>query len=391
MHLVRLRPPLADLLLALAVTALAEVDAVAPGMFSTQLTGPHWAVAVTFAVCGLVLTWRRVLPLTVFLVVAGALVVQALVFGASEGNGTLVPCLVASYSVAAHGSRRAAYLALFLVGAVMFVRETHNPGNVDWPATRAALAWDLTLVGAWLAGSWLRARRLYEQALVERAAEAELGREQETRTALAEERARMARELHDSIAHSLTVVVVQAEAAEDALERNPELARTPLQQIGRTGREALVELRHVIGALREADGRGETAPRGPTALGGLIESARSAGLAAEMSVTGSGEHVPLAAGQAVYRVAQEALTNVLKHSESRRARVRVDYGPEWLEVDVRDDGPAAPRNGNGPGHGLVGMRERVGHLGGLLDAGPLPDGGFRVHARIPATSGNSNL
>ncbi len=384
MSLPRLRlPTRGDLLLAVGVTVLAELDVFAPDLFSTHLTGPRWVLGLVFVLCGVALAWRRLHPLAVFLVVAGALAAHALVFGASEGNGALIPALVATYSVAAHGSRRAAYVALPLAVLLLLVRETHNPSNVDWPATRAALAWDLTVVGAWLTGSWLRARRLYEQALVQRAAQAEHEREQQTRTALAEERARMARELHDSIAHSLTVVVVQAEAAEDALDRDPERARTPIRRIGATGREALLELRQVIGALRGSEAAELAAPRSPSALHDLVDSACSAGLDTHLELTGSPDHVPAATTQTVYRVVQEALTNVMKHSQSRRVRLAVSYGRDWVDLDVQDDGPAAPPSADTPGHGLLGMRERVGLLGGTLVAGP-EGSGFRVRARIPA-------
>ena len=309
-------PPRGDIALALAVTALGEVDALAPGLFSTHLTGPRWSVAVLFGLAALSLAWRRTCPLVVFLVVFSLLATQALVYGASEGNGALIPALVATYSVAAYGSRRAAYVALALVPLVMALRETHNPSNIDWPTTRAALAWDLTIVVAWLLGSWVRVRRMYEHSLVERAAQAEREREQSTAVAVAAERARMARELHDSIAHSLTVIVVQAEAADDALDRDAESARGPLSHIRATGREALLEMRQVIGALRGAEAADLTTHRGLRGIEELVASAGAAGLSTRLSITGSPEGVTPAVDQAAYRVVQEALTNALRHSGS---------------------------------------------------------------------------
>lgn len=375
-------PPRGDIALALAVTAVGAIDVISPELFSTHLTGPRWSTAVFVCVAGLSLAWRRSYPLAVLCVVSAALVLQALVYGASEGNAVFLPALIAAYSVAAHGSRRASYIGLALIPLVMAVRETHNPTNTDWPATRAALAWDLVLVLAWLTGAWLRARRLYEESLEERAAQAEREREHSAHAAIAEERARMARELHDTIAHSLTVIVVQAEAAEDALDRDPESARTPLRHIGATGREALVEMRQVIGALREADSA-PPARRGRRGLEDLVAEAATAGLETQLSITGSDESVAAAVDQTVFRVVQEAITNVMKHSRSGEVTVSVDYGEDVLDVDVSDRGPGTTAYSNGNGHGLLGMRERVSMFGGMLDAGPVPGGGFRVHAAIP--------
>ena len=377
-------PPRGDIALALGVTALGEVDVVAPGLFSTHLTGPRWSVAVLFGLAGLSLAWRRTYPFVVFVLVFSVLATQALVYGASEGNGALIPALVATYSVATHGSRRAAYVALGLVPLVMALRETHNPTSTDWPATRAALAWDLTIVVAWLLGSWMRARRMYEQSLVERAAQAEREREQSTEVAIAAERARIARELHDSIAHSLTVIVVQGEAADDALDHDAEGARGPLRHIRATGREALLEMRQVIGALRGAEVVDLAMHTGPCGIKDLVASAESAGLTVRLSVTGRPDGVTAAVDQAAYRVVQEALTNALKHSGPGEVIVCVDYGPDVLEVEVSDAGPAVARHSNGGGHGLVGMRERVTMYGGRLQTGPLPGGGFRVHATLPS-------
>ena len=194
----------------------------------------------------------------------------------------------------------------------------------------------------------------------------------------------MARELHDSIAHSLTVIVVQAEAADDALDRDPDSARVPVRQIGRTGRDALVEMRQVIGALRGAEATDVPQARGLLGIEELVTSADAAGLSTRLSVTGSPEGVAAAVDQAAYRVVQEALTNVLKHSQSGEVSVSVDYGQDVLDVEVANRGPAAPLHANGSGHGLVGMRERVTLVGGRIQAGPLPGGGFRVHAAIPA-------
>ncbi len=207
---------------------------------------------------------------------------------------------------------------------------------------------------------------------------------EEAQRAVSEEQARIARELHDVIAHSVSVIVVQAGAADDVFESRPDQARGAIRSIESTGREALAELRRLLGAVRPAEDPGPAAPQpGLESLDALAEPVRAGGL--EVVVRREGEPAPLPAGVdlSAYRIVQEALTNTLRHARATRAEVVLRYGRDELEVEVLDDGrasvPQAPRSG----HGLLGMRERASLLGGTLEAGPLPSGGYRVHATLP--------
>lgn len=239
---------------------------------------------------------------------------------------------------------------------------------------------------AWVAGVVLHERLRRTAELEQRAARLERERESEARTAVAEERARIAREMHDVVAHSLSVMVVQAEAAEAMLDVEPERARRPLAAVQDTGRGALTELRRMLGALRETAGDGDaplTPQPGLAGLGDLVDHVRAAGLPVELRVEGAARPLPSGVDLSAYRIVQEGLTNALKHAGPARAEVLVRYGDRDLELEVSDDGRGRDDASNGGGHGLVGMRERVALYGGELDAGPRPGGGFGLRARLP--------
>ena len=229
-------------------------------------------------------------------------------------------------------------------------------------------------VGAWALGEAVRSRRaaVYEAA----------------RRALGEEHARIARELHDVIAHSVSVIVVQASAADEVFDERPDQARQALRSIEAAGRDALGELRRLLGGFRPSDGRDGVTPQpGLDRVDELAAPLRAGGL--EVIVRREGERADLPAGLdlSAYRIVQEALTNTLRHGHATRAEVTLSYSPDALEVDVRDDGRTTPVNGGAQGgHGLVGMRERAALLGGTLEAGPSAEGGYRVHARLPIES-----
>lgn len=378
------RADVEDVAVALAVTALGQVDVWAPDVFSTNLAGPRWLIALFYTIAGLALIWRRRRPFVAFCVVAGVFAVQAILIGASEGNGALIPAVVATYSVAANGTRREAFLALALLVPMAAIRELRNPDNVDLGATANAIAWDLVIVAAWLLGMYLHTRRLYVRELADRTAHAEREKEERVATAALEERERIAREMHDILAHSISVIVVQAEAAEEMLDRRPERVRNSLQKIQRTGREALVELRRTLGALRDP-GKGDLVPQpGLAAVPALAADLESAGLPVRLTINGNVDDLPPGIDLAAYRIVQEALTNALKHAGATEATVRIACEPGAVHVEVRDDGTSRPDSrSDGAGHGLVGMRERAVLYGGELDAGPVETGGFVVHARIP--------
>jgi signal transduction histidine kinase len=381
-HLVT-RADLQDVAIAVAVTALGQLDVWAPNLFSTNLVGSPWVTSICYAVAGLVLIWRRRHPLASFCVIAAVLAAQAVLIGTSEGNGVLVPAAIAAYSVAAHAPRRQALLALTLVVPLAVLREWRNPDNTTPAATADAYAWYLVIVAAWLLGAYLRTRRLYVAELAARAARAE--QEQETRaaTAAAEERTRIAREMHDILAHSVSVMVVQAEAAEEMLDHDPARSRPALQKIQQSGREALVDLRRTLGMLRQPVNPALVPQPGMVAVPALVTEIEAAGL--PVSITVDGDRVPLAPGLdlAAYRIIQEALTNSLKHAHATTAHLTIRYTASALHVEVRDngDGPTAPDNGTG--HGLLGLRERAALYGGEVHVGPANDGGYILHAWLP--------
>jgi signal transduction histidine kinase len=205
-----------------------------------------------------------------------------------------------------------------------------------------------------------------------------------TRRAVGEEQARIARELHDVIAHSVSMIVVQASAAEDVFDSRPDQARAALRSIERAGRDALAELRRLLSAVRP----GLDEPSGPQPgldrLDELAEPLRAGGLTVVVRREGPATTLPAGVDVSAYRIVQEALTNTVRHARATRAEVTVRYGPDAVELDVRDDGRSTQSGGaNGSGHGIAGMRERAALLGGTLEAGPLPGGGYRVHARLP--------
>ncbi|HEX4813958.1 MAG TPA: histidine kinase [Nonomuraea sp.] len=253
----------------------------------------------------------------------------------------------------------------------------------DTPTFGMFFSGSVLVVAVWLAGLYAGTRRRYLEGLEERAERAERERDQQARMAAAAERARIARELHDVVAHNVSVMVVQADGAGYALDTDPEQARQAVRTISTTGRAALAEMRRLVGVLRE-DEHGATDYTPQPGLGQLEELVRGSAVPARLRVAGVPAELPEGQQLAVYRIVQEALTNVLKHGgPGVQAVVEIEYdGPE-LVVRVTDDGrgAAAPRGTDG--HGLIGMRERVGMYGGAVWAGPRPGGGFAVLARLP--------
>jgi signal transduction histidine kinase len=249
-------------------------------------------------------------------------------------------------------------------------------GQVDFSSFFFSGALGLT---SWLVGRNFRARGL-------RLAAAERDQEQRTRLAVGDERSRIARELHDVVAHSVGVIVVQAEGARRVFERDPERARDALASIEQTAREALAEMRRSLGVLRDEDRSALLEPQpGIDELDGLLERAREGGLTVELTVEGEPLVLPRSVDLSAYRILQEALTNTIKHAGRARSRVTVRYGERELLLEVSDDGPGPSNDGaeGTPGHGLVGMRERVASHGGELHLGRGADGGFVVRASLP--------
>jgi signal transduction histidine kinase len=318
---------------------------------------------VAGAAQGAALWWRRSHPLPVMAVaLAGGLVVQLLV---PEG---LFPYagLVALGSLAAARPPRVSLPALAALLGLTALNFLTAPGGDTLFAMAVAVV-------VWALGEAARNRR----AAIDQAA----------RRAASEEQARIARELHDVIAHTVSVIVVQAAAADDVFEQRPDQARAALRSIEAAGRDALGELRRLLAAVRPGADAGSSPPPEPglDRLGELVAPLRAAGLEVTLRREGAAGALPAGIDRCAYRIVQEALTNTLRHAGAAHAAVTVRATPEALELDVLDDGrggtPAAA--GNGAGRGIAGMRERAATLGGSVQAGPLPDGGFRVHARLP--------
>jgi signal transduction histidine kinase len=339
-----------------------------------QRRGPAVLIVAFALLEGLPLAARRRWPIEVFaLVVTGSAGVDLL-------TGDFMPAglIVALYTVAAHAERRAALRALTGGAAVAVALIVHDGAYSFGVVVVLAL-----LAVAWAVGDNMRTKRAYLRALEERAVRLEREREQHALRAAAEEQARIARELHDVIAHSVSVMVVQAAAGDDVFDSHPERSRQALQAIEATGRSALTELRRLLGVVRRPAERGSYQPQpGLDELGTLVEQVRSAGLPVRLVVEGTRETLPAGIDLSAYRIVQEALTNTLKHAEATSADVVVRYAGSELVVEVVDDGQAAAVPGDG-GPGLIGMRERVALYGGELDAGRRDKGGFGVRARFP--------
>jgi len=337
---------------------------------------------------GLVLTlalaWRRRAPLAVVLTYAAAAALgTALGGGIFDGEpplgAALVTGAIAFYSVGAHAAERPALagLALGILGlwTTVVVSDHRDLASYLFSAGLVALS-------PWLAGRTSRARTLRIEAL-------DRERDGRARTAVAEERQRIARELHDVVAHGLVVMVVQAQGARRILDQDPERAREALRAIEQTGQTALEEMRRSLGILREAAASAELAPQ-PTLgdLDGLLNEMRRAGLVIDLRIEGERRALGEGVDRSAYRIVQEALTNTIKHAGLVATRVTVVYGDDDLRLEIADDGPGPPDAGDGTGeggHGLVGMRERVRLYGGDLEARRENGHGFVVRARIPLT------
>jgi signal transduction histidine kinase len=352
------------------------------GFGSTHMTGPRAAVFAAYMLAVLSLAFRRRAPLASAFVLAAGLTAEWLAFGSPEGFGVFVTLVLAGYSVAANTTRVRALVGLGALAVAAAVWTLRDPTQTTVHAHVSGLGWMLPVAIAWLLGAYMRELR-------ERATRAEREREERAAAAAASERARIARELHDIVAHNVSVMVVQAEAADEMLERDkPERARTPIRTIEETGRSALTDMRRLLGLLRETDTQPALGPQpGIANLELLLVKMREAGLPVELEVEGEPEPLPPGVDLSAYRIVQEALTNALKHAGPARARVLVRFAGGALELEVINDGVVANGAGADGGHGLVGMRERVALFGGELQAGPDPEGGFRVRARLPLGAG----
>jgi signal transduction histidine kinase len=352
-------------------------------------TSGLWWTAVFLLVQTLPLALRRRYPFTVFAVVGTASILYDVSNLQPDPNTVLFATLVSVYSVSAYADRRLALAAAVIVASALVVLNV--PPLVDEEDFASLLSQVALLGGAWVVGQNTRYRRREAELLAERAERIERERKERDRMAALEERDRLAREIHDVIAHSVSVIAVQAGAARAIADQRPDRAREALASIEEVSRETMVELRRAIGALRAPADEAALAPTpGLTDLEDLADKVREAGVEVEIVREGDLSDVPAAIGLSAFRIVQEALTNTVKHAAPTAARVLVRSDADAVEVVVTDEGPRAgsrpsddgARPMPGGGHGLVGMRERVAMLGGTFQAGP--DGaGFSVRARFP--------
>ena len=396
-------PSLADgflsvlLLLAALLSIRVQVDAKRASDPTYRLPD-MWLILLVTVTATLVLTARRRFPLTVLGVTTAALIAARLLDSPEDDVG-FAAVLAAAYSAGAFGLLRrrswvfaAAFLALAVELTRPFLPALGEHGA--WLGLAFDLLFNLAILSVfWAFGVTMRVRRKNEKELARRAAELERQREQNARRAVFDERVRIARELHDVVAHHVVVMGIQAGAARRAMTRKPERVEESLAAIEEASRQAVGDLHKMLGFLRQDGDPDDPSPQPTlTELDQLVAHVAKAKLRVEVLVEGEPESLPRTIEVSAYRVVQEALTNILKHAGASQATVRLRYQPETLDVTIIDDGsggssePGRRESFSPGGHGLIGMRERVGVHGGRLRAGPLPEGGFEVHATFPRRS-----
>jgi len=372
------RELLVDVAIAAGLTALSFL-ALAAGARDLGPSGPLNVGLLLLQTVPLAL--RRVAPIPVLLIVFGSIALQIATVPVGEDLRSSGGPLVALYTIGERVERRwgiPLLIGVLLLMGAMMVQHVGVPDGLQ-----SLIQTELFLIAGWYMGDLVRIRGLYTAALEEKALLLEREREERARTAILEERERIARELHDAVSHHVSVIVIQAGAALRWVGRRPDDVRTALEAIDATGRQALTDMRRMLGILG-ADAGQEPLP-GLDRLGDLIEQVRAAGLIVELSVRGSPRQLDPGLELSAFRIIQEGLTNSLKHAGGGRARVTVEYGPSALEISIDDERghehpePVEPAH---EGRGLVGMRERVAMFRGRFAAQPTATG-FRVTAQLP--------
>ncbi|MGH2805769.1 MAG: sensor histidine kinase [Actinomycetota bacterium] len=372
----RARSLIFDALLALGITTLNWSIAL---QISVQLDAAPRALLLAFVtVHSMVLALRRVRPWLAYGTNLAAGLV-AVVLGAPFIVLTIAP-VAALYSIATQAPARRSLFALGTTIAAFFAGEAAT----SFPDDLGTIAGNLVVLAAtWLIGWFVFGRQEYVRQLEAKTAALMTAREELARTAVTEERLRIARELHDIIAHSLSMIAVQSGVGAHVIDDRPEDAKAVLLNVEQASRGALNEMRALLGMLRDVDGTaGRTPLPGLADLSGLIEQVERAGPTVDVQVRGDERSLPSGLDLTAYRVIQESLTNIVRHAGAERARVNLNFTPASLVIEIVDDGRAAAAPSNG-GLGIEGMRERLAAFGGSLDAGPLPEGGFRVRAELP--------
>lgn len=375
------RQDLVDLLLALLMGTVATLE-IASGDHDNGQLGQAifwgWLVILPLAV-------RRRFPVAVWVTVLTVATLEATLQGSNESVGLFFGLLVGCYTVAAYRSRRSAVLCMLLMLPVVAYSNWRSTGD---PFDDLVFIVVLT-GGFWIVGRVVWSREQLAHRFADQAEELQRSREGAARALVAEQRARIARDVHDVVAHSVSLMVVQAEAGEAQLSPEEPSAEC-LRAIQRVGRSTLTELRGVLATLGDETSGPDGLALVPTPrlrdAGRLVAELEAAGLAVEFRLCGDPDTLPIGVDVTAYRVLQEALTNALRHAAGSRVTARVEIARDEVVVDVRDSGPGSPRALNGTGRGLLGMRERVRVYGGDVSAGPDHEG-FRIRARIPVLNG----
>jgi signal transduction histidine kinase len=368
-----------DIVLAAVVGVLGQLE-VWWGIGSTHRQGPLWVQSLLYAVTAPLLVVRRVRPLACLTAMVVVSVVEFVAVGSPEGFGVSVALLIATYTVGNRLEWRRSWVGLVLGVVVWVAWAAFDPMNTTFAERFSALVWLAPSLIAWLLGALVRVTRL-------NAEQRRVNREQRAFQAVAEERNRIARELHDVIGHSVSVMTVQASAVRRRLTPDQAVERQALETVEAVGREALAEMRRMVGVLRESGDSAELEPTpGLDQVDQLAEKFRTAGLPVALSVTGVARDLAPGLDLTAYRLVQEGLTNTLRHAQNPgRAEVAIDYGEDRIELAVRDDGqyPVGSAATAEAGNGLLGMRERVAVYGGSLVARARPEGGFEMVATLP--------
>jgi len=378
-----MRGPLSPRAVDAAIAAAVIVASVAEILLSNAIDGRRWLGVLLVAAMGALCYFRRTKPLEAALALTAlAAANAALVIDMQDHVASFFALLVLAYSSGAYAEPRAARATIAVLLAAIAITDAIDDAGLEnalFPAAVVSLCW--------LVGRNVRTRTRLAAELHEGAARVAEQRESEARAAVADERRRIAREMHDVLAHSISIMVIQAAGARQILPIDPGRAEEAAARIGRAGRDALVEMQLLVGALGTVPD--SAASPSLETLPALVERARHAGLEVALAVRGEPRALAPGAELAAYRVVQEALTNAIKHAGCAPTEVAVDWGEESLELRVSDRGGGADRapEVQGAGHGLAGMGERVRIHGGELRAGPQPGGGFEVVARIPLERG----
>jgi signal transduction histidine kinase len=372
-----------DVAVALGLLALSLVAFVG----GATTIGPGAGITVVLLLLeSLPLVIRRRYPLEVFLIVVAATITHIAILPSDQELQAGLGILVAMYTIGERLDRQASIPLAVLAGTLVAVLLIGRGGIPQ--GLQSLIQTELILGVAWLVGDTSRIRHLYTRSVEERAVLLDREREERTRRAVLEERERIARELHDVVAHHVSVMVIQAGGASSVIERHPDQARTALLAIASAGRQALTDMRRLV-TMPGASEAAEPMP-GLGQLDALVNEVRSAGLHVELTIEGEPRVLDPGLDLSAYRILQEGLTNSLKHAGSGTAKATVRYATDALEITVEDErgsGNAQPLEPDHEGRGLLGMRERVAMFRGTLDAGPTPTG-FRIFARLPVADGD---